>query len=67
MKFVLEVALDEGALKDDPVAELGRILRYWAGNVRHYPLKPGDRSDIYDSGYRDVGEWRVVASGEGAP
>ncbi|MEU0443266.1 hypothetical protein ABZ202_26615 [Streptomyces sp. NPDC006186] len=62
MKSVLEVTLDEGALKDDPAGEPGRILRYWAGHVRHCPLRPGDRSDVYESGYRDVGERRVVDS-----
>ena len=41
MKFVLEVDLSAGAVADAPLEELGRILRYWAGNVKHYPLQPG--------------------------
>ncbi|MFJ5260234.1 hypothetical protein ACIQAC_07125 [Streptomyces sp. NPDC088387] len=62
MKFVLEVTVDEGAMAKDPVGELGRILRYWGGNMRHYAVQPGDTSTIYDSEYREVGEWRIVAS-----
>jgi hypothetical protein len=63
MRFVLEVDLAAGALADGDHAtiadELGRVLRYWAGNVRHYPLTPGDTETIYDSGYAPVGSWRV--------
>ncbi|MFD3496804.1 hypothetical protein ACFWWT_09820 [Streptomyces sp. NPDC058676] len=59
MKFLLEVTMDDEALAKDPAGELGRILRYWAGNLRHYPLRPGDESVIYDSDYREVGGWRI--------
>ncbi|AJP04861.1 hypothetical protein ACFY4K_03235 [Streptomyces leeuwenhoekii] len=59
MKFVLEVTMDDGALAEDPVGELGRILRYWGGNVRHYDLRPGDGSAVYDSAYQEVGGWRI--------
>lgn len=62
LRFVLEVTVDEGALAQDTVGELGRILRYWGGNLRHYALEPGDGSAVYDSEYREVGQWRVVAS-----
>ncbi|MEU6604219.1 hypothetical protein ABZ922_03950 [Streptomyces shenzhenensis] len=62
MKFVLEVTVDEGATARDRAGELGRILRYWGGNLGHYTLEPGDGSAVYDSGYREVGEWRIVAS-----
>ncbi|MFD4570881.1 hypothetical protein ACFWNK_06730 [Streptomyces sp. NPDC058417] len=62
MKFVLEVALDEGASAEDRARELGRVLRYWGGNLGHYALEPGDGSEVYDSGYREVGRWDVVAS-----
>ena len=57
MKFVLEVDM---AFEGDTVAELGRILRYWAGNLKHYELKPGDGSAIYDSAYHEVGTWRIA-------
>lgn len=60
VKFVLEVDMSEGAVAEDAVKELGRILRYWAGNVRHYELKVGDESSIYDSDYQDVGRWQIV-------
>ncbi|MBH1933638.1 hypothetical protein I5Q34_04905 [Streptomyces sp. AV19] len=63
MKFVLEVDLTDGTLADDAVGELGRILRYWAGNLRHYALEPGDGSAIHDSSYEEVGRWHVAAPG----
>ncbi|TDD83413.1 hypothetical protein E1293_14700 [Actinomadura darangshiensis] len=60
MKFVLEVDMAEGAVAKDAVGELGRILRYWAGNLKHYELKPGDGAEISDSDYREVGRWAVT-------
>lgn len=57
MKFVLEVDLD--AVRDAPPEELGRILRYWAGNVKHYPLTAGSGETIMDSAYSPVGSWRI--------
>ncbi|MFC9850790.1 hypothetical protein [Streptomyces prasinus] len=59
MRFLLEVGMDDGALAKDPTGELGRILRYWGGNLHHYPMKAGDGSEIYDSEYREVGRWRI--------
>ncbi|MEU4464668.1 hypothetical protein AB0G20_13300 [Streptomyces sp. NPDC024017] len=64
MRFLLEVSLDDAALAEDPAGELGRILRYWAGSLRHYALAPGDESAIYDSEYREVGRWRVDGQAE---
>jgi hypothetical protein len=62
MKFVLEVTVGDTATVEDRAAELGRILRYWGGNLRHYALQPGDGSAVYDSGYQEIGQWRIVAS-----
>ncbi|AZS83801.1 hypothetical protein ACIQKE_02855 [Streptomyces griseoviridis] len=62
MKFLLEVTLDDDASAEDRAGELGRVLRYWGGNVHHYALRDGDREAVYDSGYREVGQWRVIAS-----
>ncbi|MBB4951686.1 hypothetical protein F4556_007221 [Kitasatospora gansuensis] len=59
MKFLLEVDLNDPASPDD-AAELGRILRYWAGNLKHYSLEPGSGEDVYDSAYRKVGQWSVT-------
>jgi hypothetical protein len=61
MRFVLEVDLAAGRLAgDDRAAELGRILRYWAGAMKQMlPLAPGDRQDLSDSDYTVVGAWRV--------
>ncbi|MFE0098858.1 hypothetical protein [Streptomyces sp. NPDC059009] len=60
MKFVLEVDMTDAAFREHATDEIGRILRYWGGNVRHYPLAPGDGEAIHDSGYREVGAWRVT-------
>jgi hypothetical protein len=62
MKFALEVDMGDTALNGNAAAELGRILRYWGGNLRHYELKPGDEAAIYDSGYREVGRWSITAA-----
>ncbi|MFH8656060.1 hypothetical protein [Streptomyces afghaniensis] len=64
MKFLLEVTMDDTALAEDPAGELGRILRYWGGNLRHYALRPGDGAVIYDSEYREVGRWSVADQAE---
>ena len=60
MKFVLEVDLSAGAVADAPLEELGRILRYWAGNVKHYSLQPGSGETISDSTYTPVGSWAIT-------
>lgn len=64
MKFVLEVDMGETAFDGNAVAELGRILRYWGGNLRHYEMKPGDGSVIYDSAYREVGSWSITEASD---
>ena len=63
MKFVLEVDMGETAFDGKAAGELGRILRYWGGNLHHYELKPGDSSVIYDSAYHEVGRWSIRADG----
>jgi hypothetical protein len=60
MKFVLEVDMGEAGFDGKAAAELGRILRYWGGNLHHFDLKPGDGSAIYDSQYREVGQWSIT-------
>ena len=67
MKFVLEVELNALAPEADTTRELGRILRYWAGNLHHYALAPGDGSAIYDSNYSQVGQWSVIGSDSAPP
>ena len=62
MKFVLEVDLDAAA--GAPEDELGRILRYWAGNFKHYALEPGTSETIMDSAYTPVGTWRIEAGND---
>ncbi|MBQ0851685.1 hypothetical protein ACFU9Y_16960 [Streptomyces sp. NPDC057621] len=61
MKFTLEVDMADTGWEGNAVQELERILRYWGGNLRHYELKPGDGSALYDSGHREVGTWSVTA------
>lgn len=61
MRFILEVDLDAGVVDGDPVGELGRILRYWAGNLKHCSLDAGDSQAIYDSDYAPVGACRITS------
>lgn len=57
MKFSLDVDLPDGPEAAD---ELGRILRYWGGAMKHLDtLQPGDRQDVYDSSYTEVGAWEI--------
>ncbi len=60
MKFTLEVDLTAGGIPGHEVEELGRILRYWAGNVKHYELAAAPAETIYDSGCSPVGAWAIT-------
>ena len=60
MKFILEVDLDD--IGDDAGRELGRILRYWGGAAPQLDLAEEATQGIYNSAYREVGRWRIVAS-----
>ena len=60
MRFVLEVDMGENAFEGNGVKELGRILRYWGGNLHYFEMKPGDGSVVYDSDYREVGRWTIT-------
>ncbi|GHJ36288.1 hypothetical protein [Streptomyces sp. TS71-3] len=62
MRFLLEVDIDDTPPDADPARELGRILRYWAGNLRHYDLGGGAGSAVHDSAYREVGRWTVTGT-----
>lgn len=57
MKFELTVDLDH--LTGEAAAELGRILRYWAGATRSLDLTTPQQQAIYDSAYTEVGAWRI--------
>lgn len=67
MKFILEVDMGDPAFDGNAGKELGRILRYWGGNIQHYECKPGDSSAIYDSAYHEVGRWTITDSPETPP
>ena len=60
MKFLLEVDMGETAFDGDAARELGRILRYWGGNLQHFALTPGDGAAIHDSRYEEVGRWKIT-------
>ena len=60
MKFILEVDMGQTAFDGEAETELGRILRYWGGNLHFFELKPGDGSVIVDSAYREVGRWQII-------
>lgn len=59
MKFILEVDTALGSIAGAEAEELGRILRYWAGNLKHYPMDAASNEIIYDSNYEAVGSWRL--------
>ena len=63
MKLVIEIDLGAGAVPADVTGEVGRILRYWAGNLKHYELVDGTAETLTDSTYAPVGQWRI----EGPP
>ncbi|MGA4841825.1 hypothetical protein [Streptomyces sp. G45] len=62
MNFRLDITLDPTAPADTTIRELGRILRYWAGNLHHYDLTPGTRETVTDSSYTPVGTWEITES-----
>lgn len=55
--FHLEVDLE--AVAGDPADELARVLRYWAGNLKHYSFEQPHREAVMDSEYREVGHWSL--------
>lgn len=58
MRFTMDI--DLAALTGDTEAELGRILRYWGGNLKYYDLtQPVPPVECSDSAYAVVGSWRV--------
>ncbi|GHH86615.1 hypothetical protein GCM10018793_59290 [Streptomyces sulfonofaciens] len=64
MRFLLEVDVDDSPTGTDPARELGRILRYWGGNLHHFELRPGSGAAVHDSAYREVGRWSVTGTPE---
>lgn len=67
MRFTFEVELDDATPDQTVLDELGRALRYWAGNLKHYPLTDGQSDKVRDSSYAEVGEWRITRGTAGAP
>lgn len=67
MRFTFEVELDDATPDKAVLDELGRALRYWAGNLTHYPLTDGQHDAIRDSAYAVVGEWRLTRGSAPAP
>lgn len=57
MRLTLEVDLD--SLHGDAHAEVGRILRYWAGAAAQLPLDQSVSHELMDSQYRTVGTFRI--------
>lgn len=60
MKFVFEVDMSTDAVKQNPEAEIGRMLGYWAGNLKNYPMEQGAEEDIYDSEFKPAGSWCII-------
>jgi hypothetical protein len=59
MRFVLSIDLDK--LPEDAGAEVGRILRYWAGAAKDLDYTRPATLALYDSSYAEVGEWAITA------
>ena len=57
----LTIDIDIDALSGEPEAEVGRILRYWAGALKQVTLAPGLEQDLMDSEYQPVGRLVVTA------
>lgn len=57
-RFHLEI--DLAAVAGDPGEELSRVLRYWAGNMKHYDLGQPATETVYDSEHREVGHWTLA-------
>lgn len=51
MRLKLDIDLDK--LAGEPATEVGRILRYWGGNMSEELLEPGFAQDLYDSTYTE--------------
>jgi hypothetical protein len=60
----LTIDIDVEALSGDPAAEIGRILRYWAGAMKQIELSPGLEHELMDSEYRPVGKLAVTAEND---
>ncbi|BDZ42209.1 hypothetical protein GCM10025865_15080 [Paraoerskovia sediminicola] len=58
MRFVMDIDLD--LVAGDATEELGRALRYWAGNLKHYELAEGTTEAVMDSAYTAVGTWEIT-------
>ncbi|WP_150462416.1 hypothetical protein [Nesterenkonia ebinurensis] len=58
IRFRLDV--DLSAVAGDPTEELSRVLRYWAGNMKHYDFEQPATETVYDSEYREVGGWSLA-------
>ncbi len=67
MKFVLEVDISAMTGPGQASAELGRILRYWAGALKQLDPAPGLSQAVYDSGYREVGHWTITDAPPAVP
>ncbi|AJE32645.1 hypothetical protein B842_03960 [Corynebacterium humireducens NBRC 106098 = DSM 45392] len=58
MRLTLSIDLD--AVSDDPTAEVGRILRYWAGAVGQMDLTEEAEHPLMNSTYTaEVGRIRL--------
>lgn len=60
--MTLTLDVDREALAGEAEQELGRILRHWAGNLKHSELSPRTSETIMDSTNNPVGTWRIAAS-----
>lgn len=57
-RFTLEIDLAQ--VSADRAEELARILRYWAGTLKHYDLNAAHTEALMDSEYQEVGTWTLA-------
>lgn len=58
MRLTIDIDMDK--LAGEPAAELGRILRYWAGAMRQIELTAGAEHELTDTTYAPVGLLRIT-------
>ena len=56
----LEIVIDLERVPEPKDAEVGRILRYWAGAAKQLDLGAELEQPLMDTGYQQVGTLRIT-------
>ena len=60
-KFTLAIECDNAAFDDEPGAEIARILKRVANNMRDTSLRGNDSCSLHDYNGNKVGHWHYEA------